>query len=399
MSFRDLLRETFSALDANRGRSLLTILGIVIGIAAVIAMTSLIGGVRSALIDKLGLDQSRTIYISANVNRKISEEDIEQIEQNVPGYDFVTGLAYYTGSISSDSKTKDQATLLCVHPEYFEASTVKLAAGRTFTDSEDQQGEMDIVLDQSVAKTLFGGDGTAALGQTVKLSSSDYTVIGVAESVGGFSSISYVPLQTATTRLLGSNYGIFQIIGFAQEGTDIDKLAENTKSFLSSYYNISSDDESGSVDVTTMQSIIDELNTMLATFELMMTAVAGISLLVGGIGIMNMMLTNVTERIREIGLRKALGAQKSYINKELLMESVALCVIGGIFGVVLGYAGAWGLAKLASSVTKNLVISPAISLTAIAGATGICLFIGIVFGYYPARRAAKLNPVDSLRFQ
>jgi len=399
MSFRDLLRETFSALDANRGRSLLTILGIVIGIAAVIAMTSLIGGVRSALIDKLGLDQSRTIYISANVNRKISEEDIEQIEQNVPGYDFVTGLAYYTDSISSDSKTEDQATLLCVHPEYFETSTVKLAAGRTFTDSEDQQGEMDIVLDQSVAKTLFGGDGTAALGQTVKLSSSDYTVIGVAESVGGFSSISYVPLQTATTRLLGSNYGIFQIIGFAQEGTDIDELAENTKSFLSSYYNISSDDESGSVDVTTMQSIIDELNTMLATFELMMTAVAGISLLVGGIGIMNMMLTNVTERIREIGLRKALGARRSDITKQFLMESVALCLIGGIFGVVLGYAGAWGLAKLASSVTKNLVISPAISLTAIAGATGICLFIGIVFGYYPARRAAKLNPVDSLRFQ
>jgi putative ABC transport system permease protein len=399
MSFRDLIRETFSALNANRGRSFLTILGIVIGIAAVIAMTSLIGGIREALVSELGLDQSRTVYISANVNRKITDEDVEQIEQNVSGYDFVTGVCYYSGTISSDTETASSSTLLCVDPEYFQASAIKLVEGRTFTETEDQQGSTVIILDKSVAQDLFGGDGTGATGQSVKIGGNDYTVIGITESVGGFSSMSYIPLQTAKTRILGSDYGLSQIIGFASENANVDDLAENTKSYLTSYFGTSATSSDNAINVTTMESVSNELNTMMSAFELMMTAVAGISLLVGGIGIMNMMLTNVTERIREIGLRKALGARSSDITKQFLMESVTLCLVGGVIGVILGYIGAWGLASLASSMTSSMSISPVISPTAIAGATGISLFIGVAFGYYPARRAAKLNPVESLRFQ
>jgi len=151
--------------------------------------------------------------------------------------------------------------------------------------------------------------------------------------------------------------------------------------------------------ITTMKSIMDQLDATMAAFQLLMTTVAGVSLVVGGIGIMNMMLTNVTERIREIGLRKALGARSSDITRQFLLESVMLCIVGGVFGILLGYAGAWALTSAASGMAGIGQIVPIISPTAVATATGICVLIGMVFGYGPARRAAKLDPVESLRYQ
>ena len=152
-----------------------------------------------------------------------------------------------------------------------------------------------------------------------------------------------------------------------------------------------------------MQSVIDELDAMMSSFQLMMTAVASISLLVGGIGIMNMMLTNVTERIREIGLRKALGARSSDITKQFLLESVCLCVVGGVIGIVVGYLGSFALTGLAGGMLdvggESAAIVPVIDVQSVLMATGICVLIGILFGYYPARRAARLDPVESLRYQ
>ena len=208
----------------------------------------------------------------------------------------------------------------------------------------------------------------------------------------------YMPHVTLTTRVSGVA-SIDQIVGYAREDADMSTIADKTTNFLVKYYDISKEDQDYSVSVTTMKSIVDELDTTMASFQLLMTTVAGVSLVVGGIGIMNMMLTNVTERIREIGLRKALGARSSDITRQFLLESVTLCIVGGIFGILLGYGGAWALAGLASGMAGIGQIVPVISPTAVGMATGICVVIGMIFGYGPARRAAKLDPVESLRYQ
>lgn len=401
MSFRDLMREVFSALDANRGRSLLTILGIVIGIAAVIAMTSLIGGVSQALVGELGLDQSRMLYITGSTpTRDLDADDLEQIELNVPGYDFVTGVQYTSSNISAGAKTEESASLVLVEAQYFDAASVKFIAGSAFSERDGSTGGMVIVLGQPVAKKLFGGDGSDAVGRPVKIGNDSYIVVGVAEAANSYQTESYLPYKTGMSRLADGYGGYAQVIGYAKEGVDANDLADRTRTFLYSYLNVDpNDDESGYVDVTAMQSMIDQLNATMATFSLMMSAVAGISLVVGGIGIMNMMLTNVTERIREIGLRKALGARSSDITKQFLLESVTLCLVGGLIGILLGYGASWALTSVASSLTDGMTVTPAISPTTIAAATGICIAIGVGFGYYPARRAARLNPVESLRFQ
>lgn len=198
-------------------------------------------------------------------------------------------------------------------------------------------------------------------------------------------------------------------MGLAREGADIEALEQETKTQLSKVKRIADEDVEDCVYVYSLKSSIDQFNTFMMSFQVMIGSVAGISLLVGGIGIMNMMLTNVTERIREIGVRRALGASRRDITLQFLAESSTLCIAGGIIGTILGYLVAWGLAFAITALGIDLTavtggaggttFTPAIEPAAIAIAVGISIFIGVVFGHYPARRAAKLDPVECLRYQ
>jgi len=257
---------------------------------------------------------------------------------------------------------------------------------------------MSVVIDQQVVNKLWGSSDTEVVGQSIRINNDSYTIVGVIEASSLNGQMIYLPSTTLATRVSGVA-SIDQIVGYAREDADMSTIADKTKTFLVKYYGISKEDQDYSVSVTTMKSIVDELDTTMASFQLLMTTVAGVSLVVGGIGIMNMMLTNVTERIREIGLRKALGARSSDITRQFLLESVTLCIVGGVFGILLGYGGAWALAGLASGMAGIGQIVPVISPTAVGMATGICVVIGMIFGYGPARRAAKLDPVESLRYQ
>lgn len=396
MKLGDLFYETWHALSANKGRSLLTILGIVIGIAAVIAMTSLIGGVQNALIGEMGLSQARQVSIGAYSSQGVTFDDLENLSVGMPEYESITGASYSSAQVTKSDGQTTYASVIGVRPDYFAVSGSKLKKGRLFSASEEAGAGRFAVIDANSVTEFFGNPDEEAVGKTIRLGEDDYTVVGVLDTTsfmaGGMTV--YVPWTTMQTRLGGSG-GVDQIVGLAKEGTDMERLVETTQSFVARYFNVQPDE----VYVQSLDSVIKQMESMMGAFSLLMGSVASISLFVGGIGIMNMMLTNVTERIREIGLRKSLGARRRDITKQFLLESIMLCVVGGAFGILFGFLAAWGLGAVVGAVQPGMSITPILAPGVVFGAVGVCVLIGIVFGYYPARRAAKLDPVESLRYQ
>ena len=395
MKIGDLFYETWHALSANKGRSFLTILGIVIGIAAVIAMTSLIAGVQNMLMGEMGLSQARQVSISAYSPQGITFDDLDKLEQGMPEYEVITGASYASAEITMADGQKNHATVIGARPDYFTANGTKLKEGRFFTESEEQNAARLVVMGGGeMTVQMLGVPDTEAVGKTVRLGNDDYTVIGVLETssfMGGGGTF-YAPYTTVETRI-GNASGIQQIVGFAREGTDMDRLVETTQTFVAQYFNL----EPENVYVSSLDAVIKQMETMMTSFSLLMGSVASISLFVGGIGIMNMMLTNVTERIREIGLRKSLGARRRDITKQFLLEAIMLCVAGGAFGILFGFLAAFGLGQVIGAVQAGM--TPVLAPGVVFGAVAVCVLIGVVFGYYPARRAAKLDPVESLRYQ
>ena len=405
MSIRDLIREALHSLESNKGRSLLTILGIVIGIASVIAMTSLIGGIQNGLINSLGLNAARMIQIYSSEN--LTDSDIEKLRKTIPQIEQIGIIDNAYTDYHKDDTTYNVST------EGMDISVLKIKGydeplcGRSYTEAEAKTGARVAMISSNGAEQLFGQNMEDALGKTIKVSSGEVRIIGVvdngAESLG---SLSLIMPRATIAALFTESYSVFpSVTALAREGADIDELCDTIKTKIQEFKGLSGDDESGDVMVSSMKSAIDAMNSFMGSFSLIMGAVAGISLLVGGIGIMNMMLTNVTERIREIGIRRALGASRRDITTQFLAESSALCITGGILGVVIGYLLAWALTLFAanSGILSELGasggIAPSFSITTVLLAFAVSVGIGVIFGFYPARRAAKLDPVECLRYQ
>ena len=405
MSARDLIQEALHSLEANKGRSLLTILGIVIGIASVIAMTSLIGGIQNSLVNSLGLNAARMVQIYSS--QELTDSDVQKLQKLVPQIEQI-GIV---DSAYTEYKTGDKSyTVMAqgVDSDMLDAvGASKLVAGRTYSQVESQSGSRVALISRNGADQLFGNEQDA-LGKTIKVSNGEVQIVGVID--GGSDSMGsltlYMPRETISGLFGDENPSFPSVTALAAEGTDMDELCKTIESKVRAMKGIEEEeDEYDSVSATSMKSAIDALNSFMGAFSLIMGAVASISLLVGGIGIMNMMLTNVTERIREIGIRRALGASRRDITAQFLAESSALCVTGGLLGVLIGYLLAWGLAMFASEsgilgeLGASGQITPSFSIATVLLAFAVSVGIGVIFGFYPARRAAKLDPVECLRYQ
>ena len=402
MKFIDIANETYSSLSANKVRSGLTMLGIVIGIASVIAMVSIGNGAKASIqssIEGLGsnlltiipgvVQPGRGIVSSGRgASQTLKNEDADIIKN-------IDGVLYISPEVSSRFQVvangnNTNTTITGATPDYMSVHNLTIANGNFITDANQRSIGRQAILGATVATDLFGDQDP--LGKTIRINKINFNVIGILNAKGGtgFSGpddMIFVPLSTMQKILSGMDY----LSMMAVSVTDKNQMAEVKNLITFALLEKHRVDEAD-FSIISQEDILGTLTTVIDTFTLFLAAIASISLLVGGIGIMNMMLTTVTERTKEIGLRKAIGAKKSDINTQFLSEAIVLTFIGGFLGIILG----WLICLL---VTSTGLVQTQVSLSSVLLAFGVSTAIGIVFGYYPARRAGMLNPIDALRYE
>jgi putative ABC transport system permease protein len=410
MKFSDLFEETFSALTSNKMRSGLTILGIVIGIASVIAMVAIGTGSQSAIDASIQSIGSNLILVMPGMQRgaasgpvsagrgaaqTLTQADADAIKSQVTLAKNVApqlSRRYQITASGNNTNTTVNGTV----SSYPEVRNVQIDIGSFISDENISSLSKVAVLGPTTRDDLFG-TGVDPTGQSIRINNVNFRVIGVTKSKGGsgFSNqddIVFVPITTAQTYLSGNSASYVSEIDIeANSQSDMAQIQQQVTNLLLQRHNISSA-SLADFQVLNQQDLVNTASSVTNTFTILLASIAGISLVVGGIGIMNMMLTTVTERTREIGLRKAIGADEKDINMQFLTESFMLTFIGGIIGVVLGWLVSWATAQFFGITTK-------VSLTSIILAFGVSAAIGIIFGYYPARRASKLNPIEALRYE
>lgn len=396
----------FEGIKAHKLRSLLTMLGIIIGVGAVIAMTSIGLGVQQKVQNSIaGLGSNLLIImpganspsggvrLAAGSNITLTNQDAQAIAREVAGINYVAPSVSQSCRIifgNQNWKTNVQGTT----PEFLDIRDFKVAAGTFFSNSDDRVRARVAVLGQTVASNLFGD--ASPVGRTIRIDAAPFRVIGVLESKGQSSmgqdqdDIVIVPLSTAQGRLMGITY--LNSISIQVENEQmIDQVQEEITHLLRARHHLAQnvDDD---FTVRNLTALMTTMNETTKTLTLFLGAIAAISLIVGGIGIMNIMLVSVTERTREIGIRKALGATYRHILMQFLIEAIVLSVTGGLIGILLGIGGAYVISTV---VGWNTVVSA----LAILAAFGVTVVIGLFFGIYPARKAALLDPIDALRYE
>lgn len=422
------IRIACKALFSNRLRALLTMLGIIIGIGSVIAIMTVSESLTTSISDsfqEMGANNI-TVGLSAkseeeevradgmrfgagNRNASITEDDritdtmLQKMKKTFQSQISAVAISEAVESVTVE-KDGNSASLNVsgVNKDYFQSDKVTLLAGRSIKKADLDGNKHIIMVSDQMVETLFDGENENALWQKISLNINgnyqDFYIVGVyqyesegtvSDSSGDVTTNAYIPLTTAK-EIMHSDDGYTQFTIVTDTSvSSVSNFADQIETFFAPYY-MSNDDYE--IATSTMESMTESMSEMIQTVSLAISLIAGISLLVGGIGVMNIMLVSITERTREIGTRKALGATNGSIRLQFIIESMVLCLVGGCLGIVLGLI----LGSVAASVLGYSATAP---VAAIMVAVLFSMIVGIFFGYYPANKAARLDPIEALRYE
>ncbi len=408
MNITEIVIEALETLRINKMRTILAVLGIVIGIGSVIALISLGQASQQSITNQIeslgsnlltvtpGSAQSGSVRGASGGGTTLTYDDAKAIMTSSK----ITSVSKVSPEVSKRSqivtgKSNTNTTVYGVTPEYSEIKKVEIENGLFISQRDlDAMGKV-AVLGPQVVGDLFGDATANVVGQSVRIDKQTFKIIGVTKEKGGSGMTNqddmiFVPLTTAMKILYGQDY--LSSISVEAKSSEVMVQAQDEVGYLLLARHKLSDPTKADFRIMNMSDVLSTVSSVTGTFTSLLSGIAAISLLVGGIGIMNIMLVTVTERTREVGLRKALGAKKKAIIYQFLTEAILLTVIGGILGMILGIIISYVLSK-----TMNLPF--AISISSIALAIGVSGVIGVVFGWYPAKKASDLQPIEALRYE
>jgi len=408
MHYKKIAQIAWKGLASNKLRSLLTMLGVIIGVAAVIIMISISAGTEKTIRDQITSMGSNLIYVQGAMMRGgpgqastggLVYDDAFAIAGSIDGVASVDVQQNSSENVKAGNTTIESVTILGTTTGFPSVRDMTIASGRYFTQTDIDRENKVAVLGYTLAQELFGN--TSPIGQEITVDRTKLTVIGVFAEKGlvgntDYDSQLFTPITVVFAKFTPSFFA--RVIGDSvrmitvelEEGADIETVTSQINQLLSRRHDLSLEDADWSI--MTQEDVIETRESTTAAFRSLLAWVAGVSLVVGGIGIMNIMLVSVTERTREIGIRQSVGATPNDIRLQFLSEALLLSLVGGIIGVMAGILGSWVYGKVGDMTT---VIVPSSILLAFTSAAAV----GVFFGYYPANKAALLDPIEALRHE
>ncbi len=403
MNRRESMRAAWESLASNKPRAALTMLGIIIGVAAVITMLAIARGAKAQTMERIQRMGTNVMFVfagrstgtvrgSLGSSQTLTLDDAEAIADKCPSVQAVAPEVQANEQLKYGNQNTN-TQVIGTSPEYETIRDMEIAQGRWFTDVETESSRKVAVIGPDTAETLFGGE--SPIGEYMRVGALEFKIVGMTKAKGAMGPMNpddqvFIPVTTAMKRLIGTQY----VRSIDVQGLSMDQMSqaeEEVDALLRKRHKIT-DPTAEAFMIRSQADIVEMAEETNRVFTLLLASIASVSLIVGGIGIMNIMLVSVTERTREIGIRIAIGARRRDIRAQFLVEALLLSLAGGSVGVVLGVIASFFMGKFSQ---WEATVSPLSILVAF----GFAAFVGVFFGYYPARQASRLNPIDALRYE